>query len=69
MRGPLNLADQQLGELEGPASAARPDVRLSIACKLYERGYISLGETAEMSGMDIVAMKDALLATDGERGQ
>jgi predicted HTH domain antitoxin len=40
--------------------AARPDVRLSIACKLYERGSISLGKAAELSGLDIVAMKDAL---------
>jgi len=40
--------------------AARPDVRLSIACKLYERGSISLGKAAEVSGLDIAAMKDAL---------
>ena len=40
--------------------AARPDVRLSIACKLYERGSISLGKAAELSGLDIEALKDAL---------
>ena len=40
--------------------AARPDVRLSIACKLYERGSISLGKAAEVSGLDLEAMKAAL---------
>jgi predicted HTH domain antitoxin len=40
--------------------AARPDVRLSIACKLYERGSVSLGKAAEVGGLDIEAMKEVL---------
>ena len=40
--------------------AARPDVRLALACKLYERGAISLGKAAELSGLDVEAMKEAL---------
>ncbi|HZQ09155.1 MAG TPA: UPF0175 family protein [Anaerolineae bacterium] len=42
--------------------AARPDVRLTIACKLYERGAISLGKAAELGGLDLEAMKIALQA-------
>jgi len=40
--------------------AARPDVRLALACKLYERGEISLGKAAELSGLDVETMKVAL---------
>ncbi|HEY77207.1 MAG TPA: UPF0175 family protein [Thermoflexia bacterium] len=40
--------------------AARPDVRLALACKLYEHGAISLGKAAELSGLDVEAMKEAL---------
>lgn len=40
--------------------AARPDVRLAIACRLYERGVVSLGKATELAGLDIVSMKRAL---------
>jgi len=40
--------------------AARPDVRAAIACKLYERRTISLGRAAELSGLDVEAMKETL---------
>ena len=44
--------------------AARPDVRLATACRLYERDIISLGKAAELTGLDLVSFKRAL----GERG-
>jgi len=40
--------------------AARPDLRLAIAARLYEREAISIGKAAEISGLDIEAMKEAL---------
>jgi predicted HTH domain antitoxin len=40
--------------------AARPDLREAVACKLYERGRISLGRAAEWSNLSIEAMKKAL---------
>ena len=40
--------------------AARPDIRLAAACRLYARGIVSLGKAAEMAGLDIVSMKRAL---------
>ena len=40
--------------------AARPDLREALACKLFERGTLSLGRAAEWSGLDIEAMKAAL---------
>ncbi len=40
--------------------AARPDLREAIACKLYERGFFSLGKAAEWSGLSIEALKAAL---------
>jgi predicted HTH domain antitoxin len=40
--------------------AARPDVRLAIACRLYERGVVSLGKATELAGLDMVSMKRAL---------
>lgn len=40
--------------------AARPDVRLAVACRLYERGDVSLGKAAELAGLDVVSMKRAL---------
>jgi predicted HTH domain antitoxin len=40
--------------------AARSDLRVALACKLYERGTISLGKAAELSGLDLEAMKHAL---------
>jgi predicted HTH domain antitoxin len=40
--------------------AARPDVRLATACRLYERGTVSLGKAAELAGLDIESLKRAL---------
>ena len=40
--------------------AARPDLREAIACKLYERGDLSLGRAAEWGGLSVEAMKEAL---------
>ncbi len=40
--------------------AARPDVRLTIVCTLYERGVVSLGKASKLSGLDIETMKAAL---------
>ena len=40
--------------------AARPDVRLATACRLYERGTVSLGKAAELAGLDVVSLKLAL---------
>jgi predicted HTH domain antitoxin len=40
--------------------AARPDVRLATACRLYERGIVSLGKAAELAGIDLVSLKCAL---------
>ena len=44
--------------------AARPDVRLATACRLYERGTISLGKAAELADVDVETFKQAL----SERG-
>lgn len=40
--------------------AARPDIRLASACRLYEQSEISLGKAAELAGMDIVSFKTKL---------
>jgi predicted HTH domain antitoxin len=40
--------------------AARPDVRLATACRLYERGTVSLGKAAELAGLDVVNLKRVL---------
>jgi predicted HTH domain antitoxin len=40
--------------------AARPDVRLAAACWLYARGTVSLGKAAELAGVDVVSIKNAL---------
>jgi len=40
--------------------AARPDIRVAAACRLYERGTVSLEKASELAGLDIVAMKQAL---------
>jgi predicted HTH domain antitoxin len=40
--------------------AARPDIRLASACRLYEQGEISLGKAAELAGVDIVSFKEKL---------
>ena len=40
--------------------AARPELRIAVACKLYERGTFSLGKAAAWSGLTLEAMKQAL---------
>lgn len=40
--------------------AARPDVRLTTACRLYERGTVSLGKAAELADVDVERLKRAL---------
>jgi predicted HTH domain antitoxin len=40
--------------------AARPDLRETIACRLYEKGIFSLGRAAEWSGLSIEEMKESL---------
>ena len=40
--------------------AARPDMRLAAACRLYVRGVVSVGKAAEMAGLDLISMKRAL---------
>ena len=40
--------------------AARPDVRIAVAVKLYERGDIAIGKACEISGLDIESMKEEL---------
>jgi len=40
--------------------AARKDLRIAVTCNLYEHGAISLGKAAELSGLDIEAMKTVL---------
>jgi predicted HTH domain antitoxin len=47
--------------------AARPDVRLATACRLYELGKISLGKAAELAGLDIETLKAALSERHIER--
>jgi predicted HTH domain antitoxin len=37
---------------------ARRDLRVAIACALYEKGEISLGRAMEIVGVDIERMKD-----------
>jgi predicted HTH domain antitoxin len=44
--------------------AARPDVRLVTACRLYDQGKLSLGKAAELAGLDSERFKQAL----AERG-
>ena len=40
--------------------AARPELRVAVACSLYAREIFSLGKAAEWSGLTIEAMKEAL---------
>lgn len=40
--------------------AARPDVREAVACRLYEKGFFSLGRAAEWAGLSIEEMKESL---------
>jgi len=39
---------------------ARPDLREAVACKLYEKGVLSIGRTAEFAGISIEDLKEAL---------
>jgi predicted HTH domain antitoxin len=47
--------------------AARPDLRIAVACKLYESGDFSLGKASEWSGLSIEAMKEELRQRGIER--
>jgi predicted HTH domain antitoxin len=47
--------------------AARPDLRIAVACSLYAHGVFSLGKAAEWSGLDIEAMKVVLHRHDVDR--
>lgn len=38
----------------------RPELRIAIACKLYEKGEISLGRAMEIAEMDLESMKEIL---------
>jgi predicted HTH domain antitoxin len=40
--------------------AARPDMRLATACRLYEQGTLSLGKAVELSALDVERFKRAL---------
>lgn len=40
--------------------AARPDLRETIACRLYEKGVFSLGRASEWSGLSVEEMKESL---------
>jgi len=40
--------------------AARPDLRVAIACHLYMQGTISLGRAAKLAGIDVVRFKRVL---------
>jgi predicted HTH domain antitoxin len=44
--------------------AARPDLRVATACRLYARGTVSLGRAAELAGIDIVHFKRTLHEQD-----
>lgn len=39
---------------------SRPDLRIAIACILYEKGEISFGRAMEIAGMDMSSMKEML---------
>ncbi|HYU32278.1 MAG TPA: UPF0175 family protein [Thermoanaerobaculia bacterium] len=40
--------------------AARPDLRQAVAFRLYEKGILSLGRTAEWTGLSIEDLKEIL---------
>lgn len=40
--------------------SARPDLRVPVACRLYEKGRFSLGRAAEWSGLDLEELKTEL---------
>jgi predicted HTH domain antitoxin len=39
---------------------ARPDLREAVACRLYEKGVLSIGRTAEFAGLSIEDLKEVL---------
>ena len=47
--------------------AARPELRVAVACQLYARGTFSLGKAAEWSGLNMAAMKAVLHDTGIDR--
>lgn len=40
--------------------AARPDLRETVACRLYDKGIFSLGRAAEWTGLSIEDLKERL---------
>ena len=40
--------------------AARPDIRVAAACRLYEKGTVSLEKAGELAGLNSDAMKRTL---------
>lgn len=40
--------------------AARPDLREAVACRLFEKGILSLGRMAEWTGLSIEEVKERL---------
>lgn len=40
--------------------SARPDLRIAVACRLYEKGRFSLGKAAEWSGLTLEDLKEEL---------
>lgn len=40
--------------------SVRPDLRITIACRLYEKGRFSLGKAAEWSGLTLEQLKEEL---------
>ena len=58
--GHYDSVDELVADAIRTFLAARPDVRVAAACRLYERGTMSLEKASELAGLDIVAMKQAL---------
>ena len=58
--GYYDSEDELLAEAVRTFLAARPDVRVAAACRLYERGAVSLEKASELAGLNHVAMKQAL---------
>lgn len=58
--GYYNSAEELLAEAVRTFLAARPDIRVAAACRLYERGDVSLEKASELAGLNHLAMKQAL---------
>ena len=58
--GYYDSEDELLAEAVRTFLAARPDVRVAAACRLYERGTVSLEKASKLAGLNHVAMKQAL---------